>query len=84
MGILQDRIYAHSPIRLQNWLVSLYGIKLYRERYGQYYEQELERLRGAPNEASPDAKLDRLTQRVLSTTLQKTRDYLTLKELRRL
>lgn len=62
MGILQDRIYAHSPIRLQNWLVSLYGIKLYRERYGQYYEQELERLRRTSNEASPDAKLNHLNQ----------------------
>ncbi|WP_215143154.1 phenylacetate--CoA ligase family protein [Exiguobacterium qingdaonense] len=62
MGILQDQLYAHSPIRLQNWLISLYGIKLYRERYGQYYEQELERLRRDPNEAAPDASLKHLNE----------------------
>ena len=29
-----ERIYYMSPIALQNWLISAYGYKLYRERYG--------------------------------------------------
>ncbi|WP_214780468.1 phenylacetate--CoA ligase family protein [Exiguobacterium sp. s22] len=61
MGIIQDRIYANSPIRIQNWLISLYGIKLYRERYGPYYQQELERLRRTQG-SSPDARLNHLNQ----------------------
>lgn len=45
MMSLQDKVYARAPLLIQNCLISLYGMKLYRERYGVYYEKELERLR---------------------------------------
>ncbi len=60
MKNLIEKSYFHSPIFLQNILCSLYGISLYRERYGgawkQYYSnllrselyngKELEKLQG--------------------------------------
>ncbi|STO07070.1 MULTISPECIES: phenylacetate--CoA ligase family protein [Exiguobacterium] len=41
---LQD-VYFKAPIRFQNWMTSLYGLKLWQERYGKAYERELVALR---------------------------------------
>lgn len=62
MRMIQDQMYANAPIRVQNWMISLYGIKLYRERYGQFYEKELERLRRSSEDVSPRARLQHLNQ----------------------
>lgn len=37
-----SKIYNKSPIWLQNILVSLYGYKLYSQRYGKYYKKYLD------------------------------------------
>lgn len=43
-------IYFKAPIRLQNWMTSLYGLKLSKQRYGKKYEQELAALRNRPTD----------------------------------
>ncbi|TCI64299.1 phenylacetate--CoA ligase family protein [Exiguobacterium sp. SH3S1] len=43
-------VYFKAPIRLQNWMTSLYGLKLSQERYGKAYEQELVALRNRPTD----------------------------------
>lgn len=45
MSALQESIYFASPVIIQNILVSLYGLKLYRERYGKNSDRYLEELR---------------------------------------
>lgn len=62
MGSLQDKIYANAPLTVQNWLISLYGLKLYRERYGPYYDQELNKLRRQRLVDSQTAQLNRLNR----------------------
>ncbi|RUA18802.1 MAG: hypothetical protein DSY83_01495 [Flavobacteriia bacterium] len=44
MDNLLDSLYHRAPVWLQNVLVSIYGYKLYRERYGKNSRKYLERL----------------------------------------
>lgn len=46
MSTLAEKVYKMSPIWVQNLMISLYGLTLYRERYKGDYEKELERLKG--------------------------------------
>ena len=39
------KVYNNCPIWLQNLLISLYGYKLYRQRYGKVYHEYIEELR---------------------------------------
>lgn len=74
MPSLHDKIYARSPLPVQNWLISLYGLKLYRERYGPYYDKELKKLR-RQRLVDPDAaQLNRLN-RFLHFCLRHNRYY---------
>ena len=41
---LLEATYRHSPIAVQNWLISLYGMKLRRLRLGSTYERHREEL----------------------------------------
>lgn len=59
-------VYLKAPIRLQNWMTSLYGLKLSQERYGKAYAQELEALRHRPTD---DAE-------VRADQLQRLNDFL--------
>lgn len=43
-------VYMKAPISLQQWMTSLYGMKLWRERYGQAYLDELAILAKRPKE----------------------------------
>jgi len=45
MCSIKECIYKSSPIWLQNKLISLYGVKLAKQRYGRIYQQELDRLK---------------------------------------
>lgn len=45
MDNLLDSFYHRAPVLLQNVLVSIYGYKLYRERYGKNSQKYLERLK---------------------------------------
>lgn len=62
MTPISDKIYCHSPLPIQNWLISLYGLKLYRERYGSHYEKELQKLRSQKVIDPKSAQLRRLNQ----------------------
>ncbi|EPE62761.1 coenzyme F390 synthetase-like protein [Exiguobacterium sp. S17] len=62
MMSLQDKIYANSPLPVQNWLISLYGLKLYHERYGPYYEKELTKLRSRRLVDPQTAQLNQLNR----------------------
>lgn len=55
-------IYFKTPIRFQNWMTSLYGLKLWQERYGEAYRRELIRLKDRPTDAEAvyQDQLDRL------------------------
>jgi len=43
MSTAED-VYNNCPIFLQNWLISAYGLKLKRERYGRHYKEFLAEL----------------------------------------
>src|SRR5690554_514199 len=45
MSALQESIYFASPVIVQNILVSLYSLKLYRERYGKNSDLYLDELK---------------------------------------
>src|SRR5213594_3025082 len=53
MGLDQSkvlrRIYNHSPIFVQNLMVSIYGVGWYRRRFGGVFQQEVERIREREN-----------------------------------
>ena len=34
-------LYARCPVALQNFLMTAYGLKLYRDRYGKAFQEEL-------------------------------------------
>ena len=55
-------VYFKAPIRFQNWMTSLYGLKLWQERYGEAYRRELAALRNRPTDAEAvyADQLDRL------------------------
>lgn len=44
-------MYFKAPIRFQNWMTSLYGLKLWQERYGEAYRKELRALRHRSTDA---------------------------------
>ncbi len=44
MNAFYESLFALAPISLQNWMVSAYGRKLVKQRYGEPYRQELSRL----------------------------------------
>ena len=62
MGVIHDRIYAGVPTPLQHALISLYGLKLYRERYGPYYDKEIRRLRHQRVHSAEAEQLERLNR----------------------
>lgn len=43
---IKEKIYSHSPIWVQNQLISMYGYKLYKIRYSDIFHEELRRLKG--------------------------------------
>lgn len=47
MNSFFDKIYHRAPVWLQNILVSIYGYKLYRERYNQNSQKYLDRLQNS-------------------------------------
>ncbi|WP_215143155.1 phenylacetate--CoA ligase family protein [Exiguobacterium qingdaonense] len=49
-GIALRDLYMKSPILLQQWMTTLYGLKLWQERYGEVYERELVVLANRSNE----------------------------------
>lgn len=59
MSGIKEFVYKSSPIWLQNQLISLYGAKLAKQRYGSIYHQELERLK---NRDISDVKIQREIQ----------------------
>lgn len=55
-------VYFKAPIRFQHWMTSLYGLKLWKERYGEAYRRELVALGNRPTDAETvyADQLDRL------------------------
>ena len=49
-GFALRDLYMRSPIRLQQWMTTLYGMKLWQERYGRTYERELVVLANRPKD----------------------------------
>ncbi|MBR2757657.1 MAG: phenylacetate--CoA ligase family protein, partial [Exiguobacterium sp.] len=49
-GFALRDLYMKSPIRLQQWMTTLYGMKLWQERYGRTYERELVVLANRPKD----------------------------------
>tara|TARA_B100001063_G_C16752530_1_gene551106 strand:+ start:603 stop:1970 length:1368 start_codon:yes stop_codon:yes gene_type:complete len=41
MRSIINKIYYYSPVILQNFIITIYGLKLIRERYGFYYKKKL-------------------------------------------
>lgn len=61
-GIALRDLYMKSPIAVQQWMTSLYGMKLWQERYGRSYESELIVLANRPKDGETVAadQLNRL------------------------
>lgn len=45
MGNFKEQFYRFSPIWLQNAMISMYGYQLAKQRYGDEYQREIERLK---------------------------------------
>ena len=61
MTSLAEKIYFHCPVFIQNVLVSLYGMKLYRERYSKHAEAYLKQL--LESEKYTQKEMDQLQER---------------------
>lgn len=61
-------IYNHSPVFIQNTLISLYGIKLRKQRYGNTYKKEIQTLKN--NYSLSESKIKQLQSDLLINTLK--------------
>lgn len=61
MASLAEKIYFRSPVFIQNVLVSLYGLKLYRERYSKNADAYLKQL--LESEKYSKEEMDKLQER---------------------
>lgn len=61
MTSLAEKIYFRCPVFIQNVLVSLYGMKLYRERYSKHAEAYLKQL--LESEKYTQEEMDQLQER---------------------
>ena len=60
-----EKIYDILPVPFQNFIVTCYGIKIYRERYGKYFKrlyQEIEKLQWRTRDEIENYQLKRLRQ----------------------